>query len=39
MNIFILSAGTRNKIVQYLKCTFAGRGKVVATDMQTIAYK
>lgn len=37
MNILILSAGTRNKIVQYLKRTFSGRGKVVATDMKSIA--
>lgn len=32
MNILILAAGTRNKIVQYFKITFAGVGKVVATD-------
>ena len=37
MNILILSAGTRNKIVQYFKRTLAGQGKVIATDMQTIA--
>lgn len=37
MNILILSAGTRNKVVQYFKRTFAGRGKVVTTDMQAIA--
>lgn len=37
MNILILSAGTRNKIVQYFKRTLAGRGTVIATDMQKTA--
>lgn len=37
MNILVLSAGTRNKIVQYFKRTVGKRGKVVATDMQPIA--
>lgn len=37
MNILILSAGTRNKIVQYFRRTLAGQGKVIATDMQSIA--
>jgi carbamoyl-phosphate synthase large subunit len=32
MNILILAAGTRNKIVQYFKKTWAGVGTVVATD-------
>lgn len=32
MNILILAAGTRNKIVQYFKRTFNGIGTVVATD-------
>ena len=32
MNILILAAGTRNKIVQYFKRTFDGIGTVVATD-------
>ena len=32
MNILILAAGTRNKIVQYFKSTFEGIGSVVATD-------
>ena len=32
MNILILAAGTRNKIVQYFKHTFSGIGNVVATD-------
>lgn len=35
MNILILSAGTRNKVVQYFKKSISG--KVVATDMQLIA--
>lgn len=33
MNILILSCGTRNKIVQYIKRELAGQGRVVATDM------
>ncbi len=33
MNILILSCGTRNKIVQYLKRELSGRGRVIATDM------
>lgn len=37
MNILILSAGTRNKIVQYFKRTLNGKGTVVATDMTSIA--
>ena len=32
MNILILAAGTRNKIVQYFRRAFAGVGTVVATD-------
>jgi carbamoyl-phosphate synthase large subunit len=36
-NILILSAGTRNKVVQYFKRTFAGYGKVIATDMSPLA--
>lgn len=35
MNILILSAGTRNKIVQYFKKSIDG--KVIATDMQKTA--
>lgn len=35
MNILILSAGTRNKVVQYFKKSVSGN--VVATDMQLIA--
>lgn len=37
MNILILSAGTRNKIIQYFKRALNGRGNVVATDMSPIA--
>ena len=37
MNILILSAGTRNKIIQYFKKTIGGKGKVVATDMSELA--
>lgn len=37
MNILILSAGTRNKIVQYFKRTVGSAGKVVATDMSPLA--
>ena len=36
MNILILAAGTRNKIVQYFKKTFNGIGTVVATDASTL---
>ena len=37
MNILILSAGTRNKIVQYFKEVIGNKGKVIATDMSEIA--
>ena len=37
MNILILSAGTRNKIVQYFVKTLNGMGKVIATDMSNLA--
>ena len=37
VNILILSAGTRNKVVQYFRKTLAGKGTVVATDMSTLA--
>ena len=36
MNILILAAGTRNKIVQYFKRTWNGVGTVVATDASTL---
>lgn len=36
MNILILAAGTRNKIVQYFKKTFDGIGTVVATDANNL---
>lgn len=37
MNVLILSAGTRNKIVQYFKRTVGNTGRVVCTDMSDIA--
>ena len=37
MNILILSAGTRNKIVQYFEKTLNETGKVIATDMCNLA--
>ena len=37
MNILILSAGTRNKIVQYFKREMNGFGNVIATDMSELA--
>ena len=37
MNILILSAGTRNKVVQYFKKALSGKGNVIATDMSELA--
>lgn len=37
INILILSAGTRNKVVQYFKCALGNNGKVIATDMSELA--
>lgn len=37
MNILILSAGTRDKIIQYFKKELNGAGKVIATDMSNLA--
>ena len=37
MNILILSAGTRNKIIQYFKKEFKNIGRVLATDMSELA--
>lgn len=37
MNILILSAGTRNKIVQYFRRELEGKGLVVATDCSDLA--
>lgn len=37
MNILILSAGTRNKIVQYFRRVLDGKGNVVATDCSNLA--
>ena len=36
-NILILSAGTRNKVVQYFKKALSGNGLVVATDCSNLA--
>ncbi len=36
-NILILSAGTRNKVVQYFVKTLAGKGQVIATDCSNLA--
>lgn len=37
INILILSAGTRDKVVQYFRKVFAGKGNVIATDMSNLA--
>ena len=37
VNILILSAGTRNKVVQYFRKELAGKGTVIATDMSELA--
>lgn len=37
MNILILSAGTRNKVVQYFKRELGREGKVIATDCLNLA--
>lgn len=37
MNILILSAGTRNKVVQYFKEAVGNDGKVIATDCSNLA--
>ena len=37
MNILILSAGTRNKIVEYFVKTLAGNGKVVVGDVTEVS--
>lgn len=37
MNILILSCGTRDKVVQYFRKVFAGKGLVLATDCSPIA--
>ena len=37
INILVLSAGTRNKIIQYFKRQLHGCGNVIATDMSNIA--
>ncbi len=37
MNILILSAGTRNKVVQYFKKEVGEKGKIIATDCSNLA--
>ncbi len=37
MNILILSAGTRNKIIQYFVKTLEGKGNIIATDCSNVA--
>lgn len=37
MNLLILAAGTRNKIVQYFRKSLVGTGKVVAADASELA--
>lgn len=37
MNILILSAGTRNKVVQYFKKAVGSDGRVIATDCSNLA--
>ena len=37
INLLILSAGTRNKVVQYFKKELAGKGHVYATDCSSLA--
>lgn len=37
MNILVLSAGTRDKVVQYFKKEIANRGRIIATDCSNLA--
>lgn len=37
MNVLVLSAGTRNKVVQYFKSVFKEEGLIIATDMSELA--
>lgn len=37
MNILILSAGTRDKVVQYFKREMADFGRIIATDCSNLA--
>ncbi len=37
MNVLILAAGTRNKVVRYFREAFAGRGTVIAADASELA--
>ena len=36
-NILILSAGTRNKVVQAFKETIGNKGQIIATDCSNLA--
>ena len=36
MNILILSAGTRDKVVQYFKKELGDRGRIIATDCSNL---
>ena len=36
MNILILAAGTRNKIVRYFRDSLRGTGRVIAADASTL---
>lgn len=37
MNILVLSAGTRDKVVQYFKKEIGNRGRIIATDCSNLA--
>ena len=37
ITVLILSAGTRNKVVQFFRSALEGRGRVIATDMSPLA--
>lgn len=37
INLLLLSVGTRNKVVQYFKQALGNEGRVIATDMQSVA--
>lgn len=37
MNVLILSAGTRDKVVQYFKKEIGNRGRIIATDCSNLA--
>lgn len=37
MNLLILSAGTRDKVVQYFKKEIGDKGRIIATDCSNLA--